>query len=36
VSNEEAAAKAKAGGLTVIMDTCIGAAHKSLGIPPRS
>src|SRR5947199_10414084 len=28
VANEEAAARATAGGLTVVMDTCIGASHS--------
>jgi predicted CoA-binding protein len=35
VSNDDAAARAKAGGLTVIMDKCIGATHKALGIPAK-
>lgn len=33
VSNEDAAARAKAAGLTVIMDKCIGATHRHLHIP---
>lgn len=30
VSNEEAAARARAAGLTVVMDTCMGATHRTL------
>ena len=36
ISNEDAAARAKAGGLTVVMDRCIGATHTALGIPRKS
>ena len=35
VSNEEAAAIATSAGLTVIMDKCIGATHRALGVAPR-
>ena len=35
VTNDDAAARAKAGGLTVIMDKCIGATHKALGIAAK-
>ncbi|MND09819.1 hypothetical protein D3C83_334410 [compost metagenome] len=35
VNNDEAAAAATAGGLTVVMDKCIGATHRALGIAPR-
>ena len=35
VTSEEAATRAKAAGLTVIMDRCIGATHKALGIPAK-
>jgi len=35
VSNDEAAARARAGGLTVVMDACIGATHSLLRIPGR-
>jgi len=35
ISNEEAAAVARAGGLTVIMDECIGVMHSVLRIPPK-
>jgi predicted CoA-binding protein len=31
VSNEDAAERARAGGLMVVMDTCIGATHAQLG-----
>lgn len=33
ISNEEAAAIARAGGLTVVMDACIGATHTLLRVP---
>lgn len=36
VTNEDAAARAKAAGLTVIMDKCIGATHRALHIPAKS
>lgn len=36
VTNEDAAARAKASGLTVVMDKCIGATHRHLHIPKRS
>ncbi len=35
VTNDVAAAKASAAGLTVIMDKCIGATHHALHIAPR-
>jgi predicted CoA-binding protein len=35
IANEEAAAKASAGGLTVVMDKCIGATHALLRVPPK-
>jgi len=35
ISNEEAAAVARAGGLTVIMDECIGVLHSVLRVPPK-
>jgi predicted CoA-binding protein len=35
ISNDDAAARAKAAGLTVVMDTCIGATHFRLRIPPK-
>ena len=36
VANEEAAVRALRGGLTVVMDTCIGATHRRLQIPRKS
>jgi uncharacterized protein len=36
IANEETAAIAKAGGLIVVMDACIGATHSMLRIPKRS
>ena len=35
VTSDDAAARATAGGLTVVMDACIGAIHRALKIPPR-
>ena len=35
VSNEDAAARATAGGVTVVMNACIGVMHSVLGIPDR-
>ena len=35
ISNEEAAARATAAGLLVVMDQCIGATHSFLRIPRR-
>jgi len=35
ISSEDAAARAIAGGLTVVMDACIGATHSLLRIPPK-
>ena len=35
VTSEDAAARATAGGLTVIMDRCIGATFRLLGVPPK-
>jgi predicted CoA-binding protein len=35
ISSEEAAARARAAGLEVVMDLCIGATHSLLRIPPR-
>jgi predicted CoA-binding protein len=32
IASEEAAEKAKAGGLTVVMNACIGATHAALGV----
>src|ERR1700704_6142581 len=36
IVNEDAAARAKAGGLTVVMDACIGATHSLLHVPKKS
>ena len=36
VANEDAAARASMKGLAVVMDTCIGATHRRLQIPPKS
>jgi len=36
IVSEDAAARAKAGGLIVVMDACIGATHSLLRIPPKS
>lgn len=36
VSSEDAAARAKAAGLTVIMDKCIGATHRHLHIAKKT
>ena len=35
IVSQEAAARAEAGGLLVVMDRCIGATHSLLGIPKR-
>ena len=35
VINEEAAARASAGGLTVVMDSCIAVAHSMLSVPKK-
>jgi predicted CoA-binding protein len=36
IVSEEAAARAKAGGLIVVMDECIGATHSLLRIPRKT
>src|SRR5947207_812538 len=36
IVSEDAAARAKAGGLIVVMDACIGATHSLLRIPPKN
>jgi len=36
IVSEDAAARAKAGGLMVVMDTCIGATHSLLRVPPKT
>jgi uncharacterized protein len=35
VTNEEAAMRAKAGGLMVVMDTCLGTMHAVLRVPHK-
>ncbi len=35
IRNEEAAARAEAGGLTVVMDACIAVEHALLQVPVR-
>jgi predicted CoA-binding protein len=35
IVNEAAAAKARAGGLVVVMDECIGVQHALLGVPRK-
>jgi predicted CoA-binding protein len=35
IVSEDAAARAQAGGLIVVMDQCIGATHRLLRVPPR-
>jgi predicted CoA-binding protein len=36
ITSEEAAAHAAKGGLTTVMDACIGATHSLLGVPPKT
>lgn len=36
IVNDDAAARAKAGGLTVVMDACIGATHSLLRVPTKT
>ena len=36
ISSEDAAARAEAGGLPVVMDACIGTAHALLRVPAKS
>src|SRR3954465_9156243 len=36
IVSDAAAARAKAGGLTVVMDACIGATHSLLRIPVKT
>jgi predicted CoA-binding protein len=35
IASDEAAARAAKGGLTVVMDTCIGASHSFLRVPKK-
>lgn len=35
VTNEDAAARAETGGLTVVMDACIGVMHSMLQVPRK-
>ena len=35
IVNEDAAARAKKGGLVVVMDACIGATHSLLRVAPK-
>lgn len=35
ISSEEAARRARLGGLIVVMDACIGAGHARLQVPPK-
>lgn len=35
IANEDAAARAKAGGLTVVMDACLGTLHVILRVPNK-
>jgi len=36
IASEDAAARATAGGLTVVMNTCIGSMHAMLRIPKKA
>jgi predicted CoA-binding protein len=36
IVSEDAAARAKAGGLIVVMDACIGATHSLLRVAPKT
>ncbi len=36
IANEDAAARAKAGGLTVVMDACLGTMHAMLRVPHKN
>ena len=36
IVSEDAAARAKAGGLIVVMDACIGATHSLLWVAPKT
>ena len=36
ITSEEAASRAAAGGLTVVMDACLGTEHAILRVPPKT
>ena len=36
IENEDAATRAKAGGLTVVMDSCLGTMHAVLRVPHKT
>jgi predicted CoA-binding protein len=36
IASEDAGARAKAGGLVVVMDACIGATYSRLGVPAKT
>ena len=36
ITSEDTAARAAKGGLTTVMDACIGATHSLLGVPPKT
>lgn len=36
IENEDAAVRAKAGGLTVVMDSCLGTMHAVLRVPHKN
>ncbi len=36
IASEDAAARATAGGLTVVMDACLGTEHAILRVPPKT
>ena len=36
IASEDAAARAAAGGLTVVMDACLGTEHAILRVPPKT
>jgi predicted CoA-binding protein len=35
IANDDAAARARSGGLEVVMDNCIGVTHSALRVPSR-
>ena len=36
IVSEDAAARAKAGGLIAVLDSCVGSAHSLLRVPPKA